>query len=82
MCTLLNLVITEGAHIAETREVKKKWNAAMLCFVSAVTSSYSPRRNTSSHNAVIIEFAYLIKFQKWKQSLQLRLLKLKENFAV
>ena len=32
MCTLLNLVITEGAHIAETREVKKKWNAVNDAF--------------------------------------------------
>jgi len=32
MCTLLNLGITEGAHIAETREVKKKWNAVNDAF--------------------------------------------------
>jgi hypothetical protein len=32
MYTLLNLVITEGAHIAETREVKKKWNAVNDAF--------------------------------------------------
>ena len=27
VCTLINLVITEGAHIAKKSEVTKKWNA-------------------------------------------------------
>ena len=32
MCTLLNLVITEGAHIAKKCDVKKKWNAVNDAF--------------------------------------------------